>query len=310
MARKELKGLFPLLPLVLKNNQEIDYEGIRENIEFLGDAGIHGFIAMGCMGQCHAVGEQEFNKYVDVAVAASGKMVSVFGTTNPSTKECIRRTKYAEDAGADGVMIAPPFALPLTYDECFEHYRLVNESIDELQIMAYNYPYLPRDLNMTYDFWQRLIALDRIKALKESTGPGSHDKLLFTIADKINVFSGSETNFFHDSILGAIGIVSEFGFVAPKLMLEYYEALMKGEHRNERILEIYESLLDCFYAIPGGLDTPRFFSTYEIAYLNATVEIGGHRAGPPRAPYAQLKEAYRISLEKALQKLIALECHE
>ena len=305
MSRKELRGVFALIPLVLKENQEIDYEGMKENIRFLADAGIHGFIALGCMGQCHAVNDREFEKVVDAGISASDKIASVFGTTNASTNECVRRTKYAEDAGADGVMIAPPYALPLTYDECFEHYLLVNDSVDDLQIMAYNYPYLPRGLDMNFQFWkERLLGLDSIKALKESTL--SHDKLIFTIKDRINVFSGSENNFFHDSIIGAKGIVSEFSLVAPKLVLEFYDACLAGEQRNERMLRIYERILDCFYAVPGGLEGGSF-SIYEIAYMNATAEIGGHKAGPPRHPYQVLPKEMRSRLEKAIQDLAATE---
>jgi dihydrodipicolinate synthase/N-acetylneuraminate lyase len=100
---------------------------------------------------------------------------------------------HSRESPLDLVMIAPPYALPLTYDECFGHYRLVDDSIDDLQVMVYNYPYLPRGLDMTYQFWkERLLGLDSIKALKESTL--SHDKLIFTIKDWINVFSGNENS--------------------------------------------------------------------------------------------------------------------
>lgn len=305
MSRKELKGVFALVPLVIKEKQEIDYEGFSENIRFLASAKIHGFIALGCMGQCHAINDTEFERVVDAGVDVSNQIASVFGTTNPSTRECIRRAKYAEDAGADGVMIAPPYSLPLTYDECFDHYRIVNNSLDDLQVMVYNYPYLARGLDMNYQFWkERLLTLNRIKALKESTL--SHDKLILTIKDRINVFSGSENNFFHDSIIGAKGTVSEFALVAPRLVLEFYEACLRGEQRTERVLQIYEGILDCFYAVPGGLEGGSF-STYEIGYLNATAEIGGHKSGPPRQPYQILPRDIRNRLETAIQHLKEME---
>ena len=49
--RKPIEGIFPLIPLCLKENQEIDYEAIKSDIEALEDRGVQGFIQFGYMGQ-------------------------------------------------------------------------------------------------------------------------------------------------------------------------------------------------------------------------------------------------------------------
>ena len=72
--RKPIEGIFPLIPLCLKENQEIDYEGIKSDIEALEDKGVQGFIQFGYMGQMNAPSEEEFNKVCDLAVnTAQGK---------------------------------------------------------------------------------------------------------------------------------------------------------------------------------------------------------------------------------------------
>ena len=93
-----MKGVFTLMPFVIGKYQEIDFTGLKENLEFLNNANVPGFIAFGCMGEFYAPGEEEFNKFVDVGVEHSGKLASVFGTTWQNTKESVRRSKYAEDA--------------------------------------------------------------------------------------------------------------------------------------------------------------------------------------------------------------------
>ncbi|MBC7234079.1 MAG: dihydrodipicolinate synthase family protein [Chloroflexi bacterium] len=297
-ARKPLEGVFPLLPFAIKENQEPDLDGLAHNIDFLAKSGVHGFIIFGCMGEFYAPSEAEFNLVVDAAVeAAAGRLAVVVGTTFQNTKECLRRTKYAERAGADGVMIAPPYVINPTEEVVFEHYRTINEAVEEIQIMAYNYPPLPRGFNMTPVFWDRLLTLEHIKAVKESNGDVWHRANVLTkIADKINVFSGGEGWLFSDVLLGGKGIVSLFGIAVPKAVLALYNACMNRD--LDKAIPLYRK----FTELCGYLTAEN-----EVAYLKATAEIGGQKAGRPRAPYQPLDPAVRQVLEKYLTELAAVE---
>lgn len=294
MARKPLQGVFPLVPFAIKRNEEPDLEGLAHNVDFLARSGVPGLIAFGCMGEFYAPSEAEFNEVVDTAVqAASGRLAVVVGTTFQNAKECIRRTKYAERAGADGVMIAPPYVINPTAEVVLEHYRAVNEAVDEIQIMAYNYPPLPRGFNMTPDFWDRLLEFEHIKALKESNGDVWHRANVLTkIADRINVFSGGEGWLFSDVLLGAKGIVSLFGIAVPKAVLALFNACI--ERDLDTAIPLYRKFTELCAYITGE---------NEVAFLKATAEIGGQKAGRPRAPYTPLDPGVRKIAEKYLQEL-------
>jgi len=297
-ARKPLEGVFPLIPFAIKENQELDLDGLAENIDFLAESGVHGFIAFGCMGEFYAPSEKEFNQVIDVAVdAAAGRIATVFGTTFQNTKECIRRTKYAEKAGADGVMIAPTYVINPTSEAVFEHYRAINAAIDEIQIMAYNYPPLARGFNMTPEFWERLLGLEHIKALKESNGDVWHrTNLLAKIADKVNVFSGGEGWFFGDALLGGKGIVSLFGIAVPRAVLALYNTCMNRD--LDKAIPLHRKFTQlCSYITPFN----------EVAFLKATAETGGRKAGPPRLPYQPLDAEVRKVLEESLSELALME---
>lgn len=290
MKKKPLKGIFPLMPLVLKKNQELDLEGLRENIEAYKEAGFDGYVAFGCMGEFFATSEGEFNKIVDVAVDATEKMACVFGTTWHNADECLRRTKYAEAAGADGVMIGPPYLIPCTEEDVFEHYRLVNDQVDDIQVMAYNNPFSFR-FNMTSRFWDRLMTLDSIKAVKESNGDVFH-RIGVTkhIGHRINVFSGAEPWLLHDALHGANSIVSVCGPGAPKAALEYYKACMNRDLREAVPLNhaFTDMLSDCS-------------DNNEHAWLKACAELGGLKAGPPRSPYFPVSREIRERLRKLIR---------
>jgi 4-hydroxy-tetrahydrodipicolinate synthase len=203
------------MPLVLTPTRELDLQGLRENIRAYEAEGFDGFIAFGCMGEFYAPSDREFEAIVDTAVDAATTITTVFGTTAQTTRQCIQRTRYVDAAGGDGVMIGPPSVIPCTAEEVYEHYRLVNAAIDEVQIMVYNNPFTFR-FNMTVEFWDRLLTLDRICAVKESNGAVKHRNLVIHhIANQVNVFSGGEVWLLADSLLGGKGIVSTCGPGAP-----------------------------------------------------------------------------------------------
>jgi len=295
VARKLLKGLFPLMPFVVNENQQLDLEGLKTNIVGYEEAGFDGYVAFGCMGEFYAPSLDEWKKFVDVAVDATMKMACVFGTTFQNTDECIKRTKYAEDAGADGVMIGPPYLVPVTFDAALEHYRKVSEAVEEIQIMAYNNPSSFR-FNMTPEFWDELMKSDRIVAVKESNGDVVHrTRVVGRISKRINVFPGGENWLLGDSLLGANGMVSVVGPGAPKASLAFFKACMRQDLKT---------------AIPFHLKFTELYrhitSENEVAWFKACAELGGFKAGPPRAPYAPLDASIRQSLAVSLKELTSM----
>lgn len=295
MARKALKGVFPLMPFVVKKNQELDLDGLKSNIEAYEEAGFQGYIAFGCMGEFYAPSDEEFKKVVDTAVDATQKIACVFGTTFHNTAECIRRTKYVEDAGGDGVMIGPPYLIPCTFEAAYEHYRQVNDAADDIQIIVYNNPFSFR-FNMTPEFWDKLMELDRIKAVKESNGEVVHrTRVVSHISKRINVFSGGENWLLADALVGGNSIVSVVGPGTPKGTLSFFEACMKRE--IERAVPFHIKFTELFRNITAE---------NEVAWLKACAELGGFKAGPPRAPYFSLDPVIRKSLAAELKELTAM----
>jgi len=292
MARRPLRGIFPLMPFVLKRNQELDLDGLRSNVKAYEQAGFDGFVAFGCMGEFYASSLEEFKKVVDTAVGASSRLACVFGTTFHNTRETVERTRYAQDAGADGVMTGVPYLIPCTEDAAFEHYRSVNAVANEIQIMAYNNPHSFK-FNMTPEFWDRLMKLDRIKAVKESNGDVVHrTRVVSRISKRINVFAGGEDWLLGDSLLGGNSIVSVVGPGTPRATRKFFDACMSKDLETAvpfhvKFTEIYDELT----------------AQNEVAWEKACAELGGFKAGPPRTPYPPLDVGIRSRLAARLEEL-------
>jgi 4-hydroxy-tetrahydrodipicolinate synthase len=307
--RKPIEGLLALMPLCLKENQEIDYDGIRTNIDLLEEKGAHGFVQFGCMGQMNAPSETEYNEVCNVAVkAAKGKkLAAVVSSTATSTQEVIRRARYAENAGADGSMLAVPYAFPLTAEWAAQFYKDVDQALKgELAIMAYNYPPLT-ELNMNPGLWRNhLLNIKSIKALKESNAVLSHyDEMLITVADKINFCASPENTFYHASALGAKGIIGYICWVALKVTRKWLDECMAKKHQDPWVKKVFQT----FVLARGAMNRPDMppLGTYEHSYLNTFVEIGGGKGGPPRKPYGELPEKAKELLKEILRPLVDME---
>jgi dihydrodipicolinate synthase/N-acetylneuraminate lyase len=269
---------------------------IAKSVKFLREQGIHGYIAMGGMGQCHNVTDKEFNKVVDVLVdATEGSQICVVGNMVESTQECIRRAKYSEDAGVDGIMVHIPKGAPMTLDAAWEHFRMVNDAIDDLQILAYDFPPY-RGPRLSPEFWaNKLLTLDRITALKMAYRDSIYrTRLLRRIAHKINVLG----DIWNESALGSNSTLAIFdSWWAPKTMLEYFKGCMDQpdiSKRSDRLRKMHRAYMSWRLPQPGTpltypMAPPGTGLAWECAALNAmvnfTTEWTGITAGPVRKPY-------------------------
>jgi len=290
--RRELKGVLVLIPLPMKKG-ELDMAGMRENIESLENTGVSGVIALGSMGEFFQISADEFDNVVDCVVDSTrGKMTSVIGTSYQNLNECLRRTKYADDAGADGAMVMPPYYLNVTPKEAILHYQALDREIKNIRIMAYNFPPASK-INLSVEMWSELLKLDSITAVKESNSDMFHlTRVLGKIGSKVNVLAGSESWLLLASLLGANGVTSNIGIGFPELVAEYFDACKT--RKLERAVQLHKLFVEATW----------FISSYnEAAWLKAFAELCGKKAGEPRLPYLPLDGENYKRLESWVSKV-------
>lgn len=305
--RKPIKGILALNPLCLNDDQSINYDGIRENIEYLEDIGIHGFVQLSSMGQINAPSEEEFEKITDVCVDAADDIACIIGSSGVSQQEVISRATYAEEAGADGAMVEIPYMLPLEEEWVGQFYRDVDDALKgEISVMVYNFPPVT-DTNISPEIWREdLLDIDSIKAVKESNMAVSHrDEVIATVAEEINFISPYDAPFWQDSMRGGKGFIGILTWVAPKVFLKYYEECAAGNHQDLWVQEANQRIVEAFGGMNTLPDSPPM--AYEQTVLNELAEIGGYNGGPPRKPYQRLDDHARKALEEAVAPLQELE---
>ena len=310
-TRKPLEGLLPLIPLSLDADEQIDLDGVCHSIGLVADSGAPGCIVFGSMGQMTNVSPAEFDAVCETAVAAGheGGLSVIVGSTATYQQEAVRRARYAEACGADGSMLAAPYALPVTPEWAMNFFVEVAESLDgDMALMLYNYSPL-NGVNISADMWGRLLEVSNIKAIKESNTALPHfDQVLMTIGDRVNVFTGNDPAFFHGSMLGAVGATGIFCWAGMRTTTRFIDECRKGNHNDPWVRRAYGALQQLSASIRRS-DMPLMLS-YEHGYLKAVSELGGARPGDPRKPYGPLPEFATARVGEAAQALMAMEAEE
>jgi len=248
MKKMKFEGLMPAIITPMDKDGEIDFEGLKKNVEFYIDAGCTGIVANGSTGEAVNLNREERIAVVKKVVEiVKGKVKVIAGTGAPTTNVTIQYTEDAMNAGADAVLVITPFNAIPNKEGLYLHYKEVAEV--GIPVIMYN---LPQHTSVEIDLetMGRLVKLDNIVGLKESSGNLSY------FGEAIRRFS----------------LILAFGNIAPKMIIEIFNAIKNNDFISAR--EKYYKLLPMARAIGDSVNFP--------APVKEAVRLLGRPSGPPR----------------------------
>ena len=127
----DLRGVYAIIPTPAKDGADrwdavdtVDLAATERVVNCLIGDGVSGLIVLGTTGECATVTGQEYESFVDCVLPTVKRRIPTFiGTTALGTHEVVRRTRFAAERGADGILLGLPMWQPLTVDMAVEYYR-------------------------------------------------------------------------------------------------------------------------------------------------------------------------------------------
>lgn len=231
------KGIFPALTTKFTSDDELDLELFAKNLHAQMDAGIHGIILGGTLGEASVLSVAEKERLIKFAVAeTAGKIPVVLNIAEGSTKEALQQAAYAKAWGAEGLMMLPPMRYKPDHRETVTYFKTVANSTD-LPIMIYNNP-VDYKTEITLDMFEDLALCSNIDAVKESTRDTSNvTRMRNRFGDRYSILCGVDTLAFEEITAGADGWVAGLVCAFPKETVAIYELINKG--RIAEALQIY-----------------------------------------------------------------------
>src|SRR5215470_2227498 len=226
-----IHGIIPPVATPMQANEDLDLPRLKWFIDHLIANGVHGIFVLGTNSEFYALDEREKQEVIATAVAHVNKRVPVYaGTGAETTREVVRLTKVAEREGADGVSVITPYFVSPTQQEIRDHYRRIAESTS-LPVVLYNNPSTCGGVKIDVDTVARLAEIPNIAAIKDSSGDLQNtNEYLRVVPERFSVLQGRDTLIYQSLIFGARGAVPATGNVAPRLLVDIYEAAMRGDH--------------------------------------------------------------------------------
>jgi len=299
------KGAIQIVMITpFKDNEEVDFEGLKENTQFLVEK-TRGkpFILTptGSTGEFYALSDDEWRKAVSIVVdVAGGKVPIVVGCSHSGATPAIERARYVQDLGADGAMVVLPYYHVPSEEGLYLFYKKIAESID-IGLAVYNNPDVSKIYMRPYILKKLVDSVDNIVFVKENTPyPPMLYNQIKTIGDKVPVIEGRGEWWFlaTAAFLGAKGFTSGYANFMPNISLEIlYAGLNKDFDKMGRYMELldfYESFIEKMNRKHGPSATilPHPYIDQYMVYsvIKNTMNILGLRGGRMRLPLTDISK--------------------
>ena len=261
------------------DGQHVDLDALGRSIDRLIDSGVHAIAPLGSTGEGAYLSDAEWDEVSAYSLEKVAKRVpTIVSVSDLTTAKAVRRARYAEEHGADVVMVLPASYWKLSDAEILAHYAAIGDSIG-VPIMLYNNP-ATSGTDMSVELILRILKqVDNVTMVKESTGDIQRMHQLKLQSD-VPFYNGCNPLALEAFAAGAKGWCTAAPNLIPQLNLDLYHAVQANDLNKAREL-FYRQLPLLQFILKGGLP----------ATIKAGLRLTGLEVGNPRLPVFPLGEA-------------------
>lgn len=287
----DLEGINLAMQTPFKVDGTIDFQEWERLIDAYIDAGVHGLVLGSGTGQHPYLTEQECNQLFEIGIKQiNGRCNVICQTSALNMDEVIRRSKHAQNNGADALMILPPYLEgPVDDDGILEFYRTIDAEMD-IDIVGYNIPQAT-GLSVSVDLFRRLGDLEHFNYIKDSGGDMTTHQLYLQSGTK--VLNGCDTTTVYALMAGAHGCIWGGANYMPHETVKLYGLVKSGDLAGA--LDLWQKMLPSLLHI--------WTHDYMQCVLSAS-EARGYGLGNVRRPLIPLTEAAKKEMLDTLRPLV------
>ena len=226
----------------------IDFDTLKKLIDFQIQQGTDALIILGTTGESSTMTLEEKKQVVKFAIDNVHKQIPVIiGAGGNNTKSVIEFSKYAEEIGADGLLLVTPYYNKTTQNGLIMHYTEIAKNTS-LPIILYNVP-SRTGLNIEPKTCLKLSKIPNIVAIKEASGNISQiAKIASLCGDNLHIYSGNDDQTLPILSLGGLGVISVLSNIAPKFVHNMVFDYLSGNYTLAKDSQIKSiSLIDSLF---------------------------------------------------------------
>lgn len=290
-----ITGINAAVVTTFREDGSIDYAAYAALIKRLIANGVTGIVPCGSTGEFTDMTIAERKKLIEVsAELVSGTDVLLIPQTGAvNLHEAKELTEHALDAGADALLVMPPYFCAMDFKEVFGYFEAI-AAISTKPIALYHGPFAT-GVTWTFDQVKELGSIDGIELIKDSSGNGNllGDLVRAERLGGMQVLNGNDALAFYAFAQGASSCILGLSNVVPAEMVQLRKELSDGGSL-EKAREIWDAL------------EPLASFSMRAPYtqvIKAAGNLLGQNLGHHRAPTLPLDASLRGELEQIVADL-------
>lgn len=287
------EGVYPAVTTKFHDNQSLDLDLFGQSIDKQIEAGVHGIIICGSLGENGTLSRAEKMQLLAKAKETiDGRVPLVICLAECITAEAISFAKECQSNGAEGFMMLPPMRYKADERETLHYFHKVADATD-LPVMIYNNP-LAYGNFISIPMFKELAANEHFEAMKESTGDIRYlTDIINELGDRYKILSGVDDLAMESLVMGAHGWVAGLVVAFPRETVVIYELIKQNRITEAR--EIYRWFFPLLHLDIGN----KFVQNIKLA--EAATGMGSELVREPRLNLAGAERQKVLDVvEKAL----------
>ncbi len=298
MKSVAIKGIIPPILTPMNPDESINEKELRNQVNRMVDAGVHGIFAFGTNGESYALTTEEKERVLSIVIEETAHRIPVYaGSGCITTADTIKMSRKAQEMGADVLSIITPYFAAASQDELYRHFMTVAEAVD-MPIVLYNIP--ARTGNALSPALVARLAKDapNIVGAKDSSGNFDNMKqfieLTADLDKEFSILSGNDALILPGLVFGGQGGIAGCANVFPKTMVSIYETFIAGDlEKAKKIQDSIRPFRDCFkYGNPNTI-------------VKLSAGLLGYPVGSCRKPFDSLSNEGLTRLKEVLAQCTA-----
>jgi 4-hydroxy-tetrahydrodipicolinate synthase len=288
MEKAQWKGVFTAITTPFDKSLAVDHKFLAEHANWQVENGVAGVVALGSLGEAATLQfEEKVAIIVTLRKALPKNVPVVAGIAGLSTAECVSLAQRSRDAGADGLMVLPPYVYKGDWRETEAHFSAVLGAT-KLSCMLYNNP-IAYGTDVTAEQIAHLGRHANLHAVKESSGDVRRvTAVRERLDDRLQLFAGMDDMILEAIPMGAQGWIAGLVNAFPAESVKVLEAGLANRWPEAR--RLYEWFLPLL-----RLDTvPKFVQLIKL--VQQEVGRGSEGVRPPRLTLTGAEREQTISL--------------
>lgn len=272
------------------NENGIDYERLRRNLDFQYENGTAAVVVCGTTGENATLTNDEYQELVRASIRDNaGRMKLIVGVGSNNTLSALRRAESAKAAGADAILMVTPYYNKSTQKGLVEHFSYVADRV-EIPMILYNVP-SRTGIGLKAETCKTLSEHPNIVGIKEASGDiALGAKIRSLCGDELFIWSGNDDCTVPLMSLGALGVISVASNIVPGAVAKLCSLCLEGAYGEAAAL----------YAKYAELVSALFIETNPIP-VKAAMQLMGMDSGILRLPLVEISQESRAKLTAAMR---------